>query len=125
MREVNRVAAEREPYDITYRVNRSDGQQVWLGVLGRADYDASDQLVGMYGVIQDITERKVLEESLRSSEERLRLALDAVHPRDVRTVVTPFTAASIATLYWRVRPRPIALSHAAAKLSAPSRSRSR
>ncbi len=75
--EVERVVAERDQYDITYRVNRSDGQQVWLGVQGRADYDASGQVVGMYGVIQNITERKVLEESLRSSEERLRLALDA------------------------------------------------
>ena len=78
-REVDRVVAERVQYDITYRVNRSDGKQVWLGVLGRADYDASDQVVGMYGVIQDITDRKGLEESLRSSEERLRLALEAGH----------------------------------------------
>jgi len=78
MRELKRVVADRDQYDITYQVNRSEGQQVWLGVLGRADYDAaSDQVVGMYGVIQDITDRKVLEESLRSSEERLRLALDA------------------------------------------------
>ncbi|MEJ7594745.1 MAG: PAS domain-containing protein [Planctomycetaceae bacterium] len=76
-REVERVVAERVQYDIEYRVNRRDGIQVWVGVLGRAIYDASDQVVGVYGVIQDITDRKGLEESLRSSEERLRLALDA------------------------------------------------
>lgn len=76
-REVERVVAERIQYDIQYRVNRRDGRQIWVGVLGRAIYDASDQLVGMYGVVQDITGRKALEESVRSSEERLRLALDA------------------------------------------------
>ena len=55
--EVERVVAERVQYDIEYRVNRQDGTQVWVGVLGRAVYDA-DQVVGMYGVVQDITERK-------------------------------------------------------------------
>ncbi len=75
--EVERVIAERVQYDIEYRVNRRDGSQVWVGVLGRAIYDAADQVVGMYGVVQDITDRKGMEESLRSSEERLRLALDA------------------------------------------------
>ena len=75
-REVERVVAERVQYDIEYRVHRSDGAQVWVGVLGRAIYDASDQVVGMYGVVQDITDRKRLEESLRTSEERLRLALE-------------------------------------------------
>ncbi|MDQ3205213.1 MAG: PAS domain-containing protein [Pseudomonadota bacterium] len=75
--EVERVLAERVQYDIQYLLNRSDGRQVWVGVLGRANYDAADQVVGMYGVLQDITDRKGLEELLRSSEERLRLALDA------------------------------------------------
>jgi PAS domain S-box-containing protein len=75
--EVERVVAERVQYDIEYRVNRREGSQVWVGVLGRAIYDSADRVVGMYGVVQDVTERKRLEESLRSSEERLRLALNA------------------------------------------------
>ncbi len=77
-REVERVVAERVQYDIEYRVIRRDGKQVWVGVLGRAIYDASDQVVGMYGVVQDITDRKGLEESLRSSEEKLRLLADTI-----------------------------------------------
>ncbi len=76
-REVERVLAERVQYDIKYQLNRRDGTQAWVGVLGRADYDAADQVVGMYGVVHDISDRRDLEESLRSSEERLRLALDA------------------------------------------------
>lgn len=87
--EVERVIAERIQYDIEIRVQRQDGTLVWVGVLGRAVYDAADRVVGMYGVVHDITERKSLEESLRSSEERLRLALDAgrmgVWDWDIRT----------------------------------------
>ncbi len=37
--EVERVIAQREQYDIEYRVNRPDGSKVWVGVLGRAVYD--------------------------------------------------------------------------------------
>ncbi len=76
-REVERVLVERVQYDIEYRMNGRDGPHAWVGVLGRGIYDASDQVVGMYGIVQNITVRKALEESLRSSEERLRLALDA------------------------------------------------
>ncbi|AMV17382.1 PAS domain S-box protein [Planctomyces sp. SH-PL14] len=71
-REVERVIVERAQYDIEYRVNRKDGSQVWIGVLGRAIYDAADQVVGMHGVVQDVTDRKRLEESFRTSEARFR-----------------------------------------------------
>jgi hypothetical protein len=46
-------------------------------------------------------------------------------PCRTRTVVTPFIAQSIATSYCRQRPAWCAASQAAAKLSAPSRSRKR
>lgn len=70
-REVERVVAERAQYDIEYRVHRRDGSRVWVGVMGRAVYDA-DRLTGMFGVVRDITDRKRLEESLRHSEGRFR-----------------------------------------------------
>jgi PAS domain S-box-containing protein len=70
--EVQRIIAERTQYDIEYRVNRPDGELVWVGVLGRAVYDAAGEVVGMYGVLQDISERKHLEQSLKTSEARFR-----------------------------------------------------
>ena len=91
--EVERVVAERVQYDIEYRANRRDGTHVWVGVLGRAIYDASDQVVGMYGVVQDITERKRHEEALRQSVEELQILMDTLpigvfvaHDPDCRTI---------------------------------------
>ncbi|HVF60528.1 MAG TPA: PAS domain S-box protein [Thermoanaerobaculia bacterium] len=70
--EVERVVAERVQYDIEYRVVRPDGRQAWVGALGRALYGDSDEIIGMFGIVQDISERKQLEQSLRDSEARFR-----------------------------------------------------
>ncbi len=53
------------------------------------EVDQFGKLIGAFGVIQDITDRKTIEQNLSSSEERLRLALDAagmaVWDLDLRT----------------------------------------
>jgi len=76
--EVARVVADRTPYDIQYRVDRTDGTRVWIGALGRAMNDPHGKSVGMHGIVHDISERKHLEESLRASEEKLRLMADTI-----------------------------------------------
>jgi PAS domain S-box-containing protein len=54
--------------------HRPNGEQ--LDVLGRAmpRIDESGRVLGLYGTIQDITERKQVEESLRRSQTLLRMA---------------------------------------------------
>jgi PAS domain S-box-containing protein len=69
---VERSVADRTQYDVEYRVLRSDGRMVWVGALGHATYNDSGDVVTMYGVVRDVTERKRLEESLRESEGRFR-----------------------------------------------------
>ncbi len=69
--EVRRVLDEQAQFDIEFRVNRPDGRQVWVGVLGRGHH-TEGRPQGMFGVMQDITERKRLEDSLRASEGRFR-----------------------------------------------------
>jgi len=81
-RERTRVAVEeavrdRTQYDIEYRLIRPNGSHIWVSALGRAQYSPTDEPIGMFGIVKDITERRGAEVALRESEERLRLALEA------------------------------------------------
>ncbi|MBD2080749.1 PAS domain S-box protein [Leptolyngbya sp. FACHB-17] len=58
---VEQAISERIDYDIEYRVIIADGTQRWIAAKGRAQYDTSG-LLGMLGVVQDITERKRAEQ---------------------------------------------------------------
>lgn len=67
---------DRTLYEAEHRVIRADnGQIAWLAGLGNFTYDQAGRAVRSIGVLFDITNRKQAEESLRQSEERLRLAL--------------------------------------------------
>ncbi|MBD1845542.1 PAS domain-containing protein [Cyanobacteria bacterium FACHB-63] len=67
---------DRTLYEAEYRVIRADnGQIAWLAGLGNFTYDQAGRADRSIGVLFDITNRKQAEESLRQSEERLRLAL--------------------------------------------------
>lgn len=70
-------ASERlENHEFDYRLIAADGRVVWL-----RDYVTVDSKEGkpvrLRGVMVDITERKVAEDSLRESEERYRLMFDS------------------------------------------------
>lgn len=54
-----------EDLEVEYRVNRPDGEQVWILVRGRAEYDASGAPLHAQGVSLDITDRKRAEERQR------------------------------------------------------------
>jgi len=58
----DRAIAEHGDYDVEYRVNRPDAKKIWVAARGRGQYDASGKCLGMLGVIQDITARKLAEE---------------------------------------------------------------
>jgi PAS domain S-box-containing protein len=59
---------------ICFRLLRPDGSVVWLERTGHAIFDEQGKMVRMIGMVADVTERKLVEEALRESEERLRLA---------------------------------------------------
>jgi PAS domain S-box-containing protein len=57
-----RVLGRLEPFDREYRIVRADdGDARWVRGVGRLDLDADGQPVRMFGVIQDITKRKLAE----------------------------------------------------------------
>jgi PAS domain S-box-containing protein len=65
-------------YDITYRILRFDDKSIrWIRAKGQVFFDVHSQPDRFIGTVIDITEQKNLEEELRSSEQRVRLAIEA------------------------------------------------
>ena len=60
-----------EPYDIEHRLV-ADGKVKWVREKAYLEFDGEGQLLGGFGITQDITARKEAEEALRASEEKYR-----------------------------------------------------
>jgi PAS domain S-box-containing protein len=59
---VERALAEHSDYSIEYRVRRPSGERCWVAARGRGIYSESGAVLGMLGIVQDITARKQAEE---------------------------------------------------------------
>ena len=59
-----------EPYDVEFRIIRPDGALRHVHSRAKIVRGEDGKLVRFHGVTQDITERKLIEEALRESEER-------------------------------------------------------
>lgn len=64
-------------YDIEYRVNPAGGRQRWIAAKGRSFYAGDGRLLGMVGVVQDITERKQAEIELKRARDEALAASQA------------------------------------------------
>ena len=63
------VMKERNPFDREYRIVRpADGREIWVYSLGRLELDGEGNVRRIIGTIQDIDERKRLEEQLLQSQ---------------------------------------------------------
>ena len=67
--------AGEHPYDLEYRIQRPDGVR-WVRSKGRV-VDRPDAPKRMFAVVEDITDRKLIEADLEQSREALHMALDA------------------------------------------------
>jgi PAS domain S-box-containing protein len=68
----NHVVGAKNPFDKEYRIIRGiDGAERWLWGRGELTYDEHGP-IQMVGTIQDITERKAAQESVRNAELKLR-----------------------------------------------------
>ncbi|MET0647573.1 MAG: PAS domain S-box protein, partial [Pyrinomonadaceae bacterium] len=70
---VEESLASRGDYDIEYRVMHKDGSPRWVLARGRGLHGEEGRVVGMLGVVQDITGRKQTEEALREQTEALAI----------------------------------------------------
>ena len=67
---LDKALAERTDYACEYRVNRPDGTQRWIAASGRGTYADDGTVLGMTGVMQDITQKKREEQALREADAR-------------------------------------------------------
>jgi PAS domain S-box-containing protein len=67
----------RKEYAAEFRILRADGSLRWVAAKGKFYYLPDGTPARMLGTAVDITERKVMEQALRESEEWLRLAVQA------------------------------------------------
>ncbi len=64
--------AGRGPYDVEYRVRRSDGVYRWFKTRGTPIRDSAGRVVQWFGTCTDISDLRQTEQALRESEERFR-----------------------------------------------------
>jgi PAS domain S-box-containing protein len=60
---------ERQPYNIEHRLLMDDGRIKWVNEICRNEYDSQGQAIRSVGIVQDITERKQVDEALRALAE--------------------------------------------------------
>ena len=67
-----------QPIDLVHRVRRADGVYRWVHVRGEPLLDERGRVVRWYYVFTDIDDQKRAEESLRQSEQHLRLLVETI-----------------------------------------------
>ena len=73
--EWEKVVAKRSSFQKEYEITTATGEQRWVLERGVGVYDKAGKLLFLEGYIEDISERKGVQEALRISEERFRFTL--------------------------------------------------
>ncbi len=84
--------------DIEHRIIKTNGQIIFVNQRGALSYDEKGMVIKFSGSIQDITDRKLLENALRESQSRLsgiiNSAMDAVITVDDKQKILLFNTAA-------------------------------
>ncbi|MBI5806721.1 PAS domain S-box protein [candidate division TA06 bacterium] len=64
--------------ELEYRITKKDGSVIWVRDSGRAERNKQTGEITVYGVISNITERKLAEAAIQESEIKHRLLLDSI-----------------------------------------------
>jgi PAS domain S-box-containing protein len=71
--------ANRQPYDIEYRVLHKSGEYRWIHAINRPFYDINEEFDGYIGIGLDITDRKKAEEGLTRYKILSETVRDTIH----------------------------------------------
>src|SRR5262245_7244473 len=90
-KEIARVIATHDSFNLMYRFTRKDGRVIWVEDRGHFFRDAHGVVSRMVGFVEDVTERTGADQALRSSEARFSLvfrsspqAIQITRQRDAR-----------------------------------------
>ncbi|MBN1398436.1 MAG: PAS domain S-box protein [Bacteroidetes bacterium] len=90
------------PYEISHRLLMKDGRVKWVNEICRTEYDDKNSPVKSLGIVQDITERKKVDETLRKSSDTIQLLLnstaEAIYGLDMNGLCTFNNAACLSIL---------------------------
>ena len=85
---IRRTLRTGKPHDLDLEIVRADGTRRWITVRGEAMGNAAEEIVGLRGTSQDITERKQNEAKLHKQAKLLDLANDAIFAVDRNDHIT-------------------------------------
>ena len=69
---VEQAIADRSEYNIEYRIKTQAGER-WVAARGHAAYSEHGVVLGMLGIVQDVTEQRATKELLRDQAETLQI----------------------------------------------------
>ena len=87
-------ALKGKPYNIDMRINRTDGALRVTNATGEVEFDAEGKPVRMFGMFQDISERKKAEEELKMAANIFDLATDSIFVHDLEGNIVNFNEAA-------------------------------
>lgn len=74
----NEIIAQKNDFNKDYKILRiNDNAERWVHGMGKIIYNEQNEPLQLIGSIQDITEKRIVEDSLRESEERIRNLLNS------------------------------------------------
>jgi PAS domain S-box-containing protein len=65
-----------ESYDLELELIRPDGSMRIVDAFGGASFDSNRRIIGLYGLVQDITEQKRIEHDLQKSEQKYKALVE-------------------------------------------------
>lgn len=86
-REFDSAVRERGDFKVEFRVMRPSGTRCWAAVRGRGVYSDAGEVVGMIGIVQDVTERQTSDEIRGHLTAVIESSIDAVISKTLDSII--------------------------------------